>query len=99
MRLVHDLKEEGNALFKENHYDIAWMHYRNAIFIVGILENRFYHIVEKDFTSSLFSNRAFCCLKKVVMRMMLFFSPQFTGICMWIVLRNMDSQNSFNALG
>jgi hypothetical protein len=65
LQLVHDLKEEGNALFKEGHYDIAWMHYRNAIFVVRILENRFYHKVEVEFTSSLFSNRAFCCLKKV----------------------------------
>jgi len=67
MKLMYDLKEEGNALFKETLYDIAWMHYRNAIFVVRILENRFYHTVEKEFTSSLFSNRAFCCLKKVLL--------------------------------
>lgn len=65
VRLMYDLKEEGNALFKEGHYDIAWMHYRNAIFVVRNLENRYYHKIEKDFVSSLFSNRAFCCLKKV----------------------------------
>ena len=53
MKLMYDLKEEGNALFKETLYDIAWMHYRNAIFVVRILENRFYHTVEKEFTSSL----------------------------------------------
>lgn len=64
IRLMHDLKEEGNTLFKEAHFDIAWMHYRNAIFVVKILETRFSHKVEKEFTSSLFSNRAFCCLKK-----------------------------------
>lgn len=65
LNLMHDLKEEGNALFKEEQYDIAWMHYRNAIFVVSILGNRFYCVVEKEFTSTLFSNRAFCCLKKV----------------------------------
>ena len=62
---MHDLKDEGNALFKEGHYDIAWMHYRNAIFVARILDTRFYHSVDKEFLSSLFSNRAFCCLKKV----------------------------------
>ena len=65
IRLMHDLKDEGNALFKEGQFDIAWMHYRNAIFVARILETRFYHSVDKEFLSSLFSNRAFCCLKKV----------------------------------
>ena len=68
IRLMHDLKDEGNALFKEGQYDIAWMHYRNAIFVARILDTRFYHTVDKEFLSSLFSNRAFCCLKKVCVR-------------------------------
>ena len=63
--LMQDLKDEGNTLFKELKYDVAWMHYRNALFIARILETRFYHEVEKEFISTLFSNRAFCCLKKV----------------------------------
>ena len=62
---MQDLKDEGNILFKECHYDIAWMHYRNALFIARILSTRFYHEVDKEFLSTLFSNRAFCCLKKV----------------------------------
>ena len=64
-QLMHDLKDEGNELFRECLYDIAWMHYRNAIFVARILDTRFYHEVDKEFLSSLFSNRAFCCLKKV----------------------------------
>ncbi|KAJ8317940.1 hypothetical protein KUTeg_003031 [Tegillarca granosa] len=63
--LMQDLKDEGNSLFKTGHYDVAWMHYRNALFIARILEMRFYHEVDKEFISTLFSNRAFCCLKKV----------------------------------
>ncbi|KAK3091336.1 hypothetical protein FSP39_019040 [Pinctada imbricata] len=62
--LMQDLKDEGNLLFKELQFDVAWMHYRNALFIARILETRFYHEVDKEFISTLFSNRAFCCLKK-----------------------------------
>lgn len=62
---MQDLKDEGNDLFKEGDFDNSWMHYRNALFIARILELRFYHIVDKEFKSTLFSNRAFCCLKKV----------------------------------
>jgi len=62
---MQDLKDEGNIIFKEGHFDVAWMHYRNALFIARILETRFYHDVDKEFISTLFSNRAFCCLKKV----------------------------------
>lgn len=64
LMLMQDLKDEGNTVFKESHYDVAWMHYRNALFIGRILETRFYHDVDKEFVSTLFSNRAFCCLKK-----------------------------------
>lgn len=62
--LMQDLKEEGNALFKEEDFGVAWMHYRNALFVARILEMRFYHDVDKEFISTLFSNRAQCCLKK-----------------------------------
>lgn len=62
---MQDLKDEGNDLFKEGDFDNSWMHYRNALFIARILELKFYHIVDKEFKSTLFSNRAFCCLKKV----------------------------------
>lgn len=62
---MQDLKDEGNDLFKEGDFDNSWMHYRNALFIARILELRFYHIIDEEFKSTLFSNRAFCCLKKV----------------------------------
>ncbi|KAL3877847.1 hypothetical protein ACJMK2_035491 [Sinanodonta woodiana] len=62
--LMQDLKEEGNALFKEEDFGVAWMHYRNALFVARVLEMRFYHDVDKEFISTLFSNRAQCCLKK-----------------------------------
>ncbi|XP_061191305.1 helicase with zinc finger domain 2-like [Saccostrea echinata] len=64
LHLMQDLKDEGNDLFKEGDFDNSWMHYRNALFIARILEVRFYHTVDKEFMSTLFSNRAFCCLKK-----------------------------------
>jgi hypothetical protein len=66
LHLMQDLKDEGNDLFKEGDFDNSWMHYRNALFIARILEVRFYHVVDKEFISTLFSNRAFCCLKKVI---------------------------------
>ncbi|XP_048248196.1 helicase with zinc finger domain 2-like isoform X1 [Haliotis rufescens] len=64
LQLMQDLKDEGNTLFKETMYDLAWMHYRNALFVARMLEMRFYYEVKKDFISTLFSNRALCCLKK-----------------------------------
>lgn len=90
---MQDLKDEGNDLFKEGDFDNSWMHYRNALFIARILELRFYHIVDKEFKSTLFSNRAFCCLKKVWWHQtnenlhFFFFSPSMLStistLCTW----------------
>ncbi|XP_013417543.1 helicase with zinc finger domain 2 isoform X2 [Lingula anatina] len=61
--LLSDLKEEGNMKFKEEMYNDAWVHYRNALFIAKSLETQHYEDVDKDFVSALFSNRAFCSIK------------------------------------
>ncbi|XP_041364401.1 helicase with zinc finger domain 2-like [Gigantopelta aegis] len=61
--LMQDLKDEGNQLFRESQYSQALTHYCHAVFLTSMLENRFYHDVDPEFLSTLYSNRAICCLK------------------------------------
>ncbi|KAK7475840.1 hypothetical protein BaRGS_00032890, partial [Batillaria attramentaria] len=61
--LVQDLKDEGNCLFKEGKYPQASSHYKHALFVANILEERYYHDVANDFLTTLYSNGALSYLK------------------------------------
>ncbi|XP_076439727.1 3'-5' exoribonuclease HELZ2-like isoform X2 [Babylonia areolata] len=63
LQLIQDLKDEGNQLFKENHFDKAAIHYKNALFVAHTLEDRFYHEVEVEFMTTLYSNGSLSYLK------------------------------------
>ncbi|KAI8796683.1 helicase with zinc finger domain 2 isoform X1, partial [Biomphalaria glabrata] len=61
--LMQDLKDEGNTLFKESKFKEAWEYYHHALFVADILEESFYHCVEKEFLATLFCNASLCCIK------------------------------------
>ena len=65
LTLIQDLKDEGNQLFKEAQFPKASHHYRFALFVAQVLEERFYHEVEDDFMATLYSNGALSYLKTV----------------------------------
>ena len=64
---MKDLKEEGNALFKEKNYYQAGEHYTCGLIVAKMMESCHFVKVEKELLSTLFSNRAACCLKMVCM--------------------------------
>ena len=63
--LMRDLKEEGNCLFKEKNYLVAGEHYTCGLIIAKMLQTSEFVEVDRELLSSLFSNRAACCLKMV----------------------------------
>ena len=62
---MKDIKEEGNAIFKEKNYNMAGEFYTCALLAGKILETYHYVQVDKEQLSTLFSNRAACCIKMV----------------------------------
>lgn len=67
--LVQDLKDEGNSLFKDGKFAQASDHYRNALFVADILEERYYHEIANDFLTTLYANGALCYLKLVSLKL------------------------------
>ena len=64
--IMKDLKEEGNQLFKEKDYFVSGEHYTCALILAHMLQTDYLMELDYKFVSSLFSNRAFCCLKLVM---------------------------------
>ena len=65
LNLIQDLKDEGNQLFKEGQFAKACSHYKHALFVARVLEERFYHEVEQDYMATLYSNGSLSYLKTV----------------------------------
>lgn len=65
LQLVQDLKDEGNHLFKSGRFQEAATHYKQALFVVRVLDERFYHEVDGDFLTTLHANGALSFLKIV----------------------------------
>ena len=65
LNLIQDLKDEGNQLFKEGQFAKACSHYKCALFVARVLEERFYHEVEHDYLATLYSNGSLGYLKTV----------------------------------
>ena len=63
--LIQDLKDEGNQLFKDDQFPKACAHYKHAIFVARILEERYYHEVEHSYMATLYSNGSLGYLKTV----------------------------------
>ncbi|XP_012934940.1 helicase with zinc finger domain 2 isoform X2 [Aplysia californica] len=63
LRLLQDLKDEGNALFREDAFEDSWQTYWHALIVARQLERTFYHIVDKHFMGVLFCNASLCSLK------------------------------------
>lgn len=63
--LMKDMKEEGNALFKDKNFYQAGEHYTCGLIIAKHLESTHFVNIDKEMLSTLFSNRAACCLKMV----------------------------------
>lgn len=79
---MQDLKEEGNAFFKEEDYQNAWMFYSKAVNVAMDLRMHHYENVDHAFLSALFSNRAMCCLRQV--RKFEYFSSWYQSVSQFI---------------
>ena len=64
-KLLSDLKEEGNASFKDKDYCGSYDFYTSALNICKHLQTNQFVSVDKDLLSTIFSNRAACLLKMV----------------------------------
>lgn len=61
-----DIKEEGNACFKDKDYNGAYEMYTSALHVCKNLQTVHFVNIDKELLSTIFSNRAACLLKMVV---------------------------------
>ena len=79
-RLLKDLKEEGNTIFREKNYSLAGEKYTYALHVGKFLQEN--HVnVEREFLSTVFCNRAACCIKMVSARKRLLCSSNDIHTC------------------